>query len=170
MNNKPKKYRNLIKYGSTALCAVTLLAGICTVTSCNSDTAPTTESSTISVPSTVQNTDFNIAITVKNKEIQLSETDKQKIAELCRKSLENNNSLLNLMMTKEQVESFEKNGLSLTIEYKNQQNFTIMGYPTEINKIQVLIDYNHRYLMFNSREILGDFSDELYEMLERYLN
>ena len=163
--------RNVIQYSLAILCIIVLVGiGIVTNISNSSEIVPVDESSMISVPSTVENTDFNIVMTVKNKEIELSEDEKQKITELCEKSLENNNSLLNLMMTKEEVESFSENGLSLEIEYKNGKDFTIMNCPITVNKVQILIDNNHSYLMLNSKEFFSAFSEELYEMLKGYLN
>ena len=70
------------------------------------------------------------------------------------------------MLTKEQVDDFVKNGISLELEYKNEKTFTIMDYAVTVNKVKILIDDNHSYLMINDREFFGAFSNELYEMLK----
>ncbi len=99
--------------------------------------------------------------------IELSDEQKEKIVTLTEKSLENNDTVINLRLTKQKVDEIRKCGISIIIDYGNGKYLkTVMSDDKiKIKKVEILSDDKHDYMTVyfdGGHEIYIDFPKEIF--------
>ena len=97
-------------------------------------------------------TNYRVTIIRKNKEIKLQEDKLEELVEAVEKSLNNNPLMLDLMLSMQEIKSFEETGLSILVKYIDSEKISVGTSDSQINvdEIRILIDGEHEYVKYVS--------------------
>ncbi|MDD5936448.1 MAG: hypothetical protein PUC65_12960 [Clostridiales bacterium] len=116
--------------------------------------------------------DETITIVKENSSIILQEDVTRELVKVMEESLDNNPGMTNLWLSAEDIENFKRDGLSISVEYKDEKELAI-GLPEfklKVSQIRVLIDKNHHYIEYASKGSIEVFvlTKDSYDMILTY--